>query len=656
MHAPDDAHRAKLVPILLAVLTLAVYWPVRDHEFLNFDDGVFVTENAHVQAGLTWNGIVWAFTKASYSCPLAYVSHMVDVELFGLEAGGHHAMNVLFHLVNTLLLYSLLRAVTGAMWPSAWVAAMFAWHPLHIQSVAWIAERRDVLSTMFWLLAMWGYVRWVKQPDWKRYAAVFSFMLLGLLTKAMLITLPFVLLLFDVWPLNRLSLAGTWAGPEGANSRAVLQRLVVEKLPLFALALAFTVEGIVSAQRGNLLPTSVDLPLARRFGNALVAWCQYLGLTVWPVKLSILYPHPGAPPLWQAALAALALGGATWWVWRERGARPWLVCGWFWYLGTLVPVIGIVQGGQQAIADRYTYVPLIGVFMALAFEAHARLTRSPSAARPLALGVAVTGAVCLAMTAWQLRFWKDSAALFSRAVAVTKDNHVAQHNLADALASRGQFREALPHYDEALRLRPNNPLLLNNAGMAFLQSGDATKALQKFERVVSLRGDMAEAHFNRGLALAAMNRLTNAAAAYREAIRLHPGYAQAHNNLGGTLMLLGQPAAAATNFAAAIRLDPTLVVARLNCAEALTQQGRHSEAAEQLVQFVSLRPDSARGYWELAQVMVKLGRVQDARGAIERAAQVAELSGNAAAGAELRRRGEQLLASPSPTNRPAPRP
>jgi len=644
MNRPDATPQVRLAGFLLAALTLLVYWPLRQHEFINFDDGLFVTENPVVQAGLTWRGIVWAFTEAPYSCPLVYVSHMVDVELFDLEAGGHHSMSALFHLANTLLLFAVLRRFTGALWPSAWVAALFAWHPMHVQSVAWIAERRDVLSTLFGLLALWSYASFADRPGWRRGVPVFVFLLLGLLVKQMLITLPFVLLLLDVWPLGRLKLDPGWM----ARARP----LVLEKLPFFALALAFTAAGLLSAQRGGLLPTDAELPLGARIGNAFVAYWRYLELTVWPEKLAILYPHPGRLPLGQVALAAAALGGVTWWTWRERGTRPWLLVGWLWFVGTLVPVIGIIQGGQQALADRYSYVPHIGFFVMLAWAGAEVVAKWPAFKRPVVIAAAMSAAICLAATSWQLKFWKDSLALFTRAVQVTTDNHVARNNLADALAAKGRHDEALTHYREALRLRPANPVLLNNTGMALLQTGQTTQAMEHFRAVIQRNPADADAHYNLGLALAAQDKLQEAAAAYLEAIRRKPSHAPAHNNLGGVLLMLGRNAEASKHLGEAVRLDPRLVEARLNLAQAFARTGQFAPAADQLMQFLALRPDSVEALWQLAQVFAKLGRGGDARAAIDRATAIAESAGRPEMAAEFRRRGEQLLAQPGTTNAP----
>ena len=643
MNRPDSIPQTRLAGILLAVLTLAVYWPLRHHEFINFDDGLFVTENPVVQAGLTWRGIVWAFTEAPYSCPLVYVSHMLDVELFDLEAGGHHSMSALFHLANTLLLFAVLRRCTGAIWPSAWVAALFAWHPMHVQSVAWIAERRDVLSTLFWLLTMWSYATFAERPGWRRGAPVFIFLLLGLLVKQMLITLPFVLLLLDVWPLGRLKLDSGWL----ARARP----LVIEKLPFFALALEFTAAGIFSAQRGGLLPTDVELPLVARLGNAFVAYWRYLELTIWPVNLAILYPHPGTLPLGQVALATAGLAGVSWWTWHERAARPWLLVGWLLYLGTLVPVIGIVQGGQQALADRYSYVPHIGLFAMLAWTGGEVAGKWPAFKRPVILAAVVTAALCLPVTSWQLKYWKDSTTLFGRAIEVTTDNHVARNNLADALMAQGRPEEALTHYREALRLRPHNPVLLNNTGMALFQTGQAALAMQHFQAVLQRNPSDPDAHYNLGLALASQDKLPEAAAQYRETIRHKPTHAPAHNNLGGVLLMLGQSSDAAKHLAEAVRLNPRMVEARLNLAQAFARDGRLPEAADQLLQFVALRPDSMEGLWHLAQVFAKLGRAQDARAAIDRAITIGESTGRREMAAEFRRRGEQLLAAPATTNR-----
>ncbi len=437
----------------LVLLTLAVYLPVLTHGFIRFDDPVYVTRNPWVKAGLTWDGTAWAFTAnvASNWHPLTLLSHMLDCELFGMEPLGHHLTSLLLHTASAVLLFEALRLMTGSIWRSAAVAALFAVHPTHVESVAWIAERKDVLSGFFWMLTLLAWALYVRQPSRKRYAAVALSLAAGLLSKPMVVTLPFVLLLLDVWPLDR-------------------KIRIKEKLPLFALAAASCVVTVI-AQSGAIGMAS-QFPLRLRLANAVLSYVGYLGKTLFPSRLAVFYPMPAEFPAWKVAGAALLLASLT--ILALRAAR-YVTVGWLWFLGTLVPVIGIVQVGGQAMADRYTYLPTIGLFLIAAWGLPRKVVW---AAAVLALAVG---------TRLQLRHWEDSESLFRHAAAVTERNFIAHLNLAQIHAERGERGPALEHFRTTLEIRPGMWQAQASLGNTLRRWGRPGKALPHLRNAVRLR-------------------------------------------------------------------------------------------------------------------------------------------------------------------------
>lgn len=460
--------------LCLILMSSAVFEGVRTHQFV-FDDLGFISRNSLVKEGLTWDGFTWAFTTKLMGIwhPVTWLSHMVDCLLFGVNPAGHHLMNLFFHLANTLLLFLLLLFCTKAEWPSFIAAALFAIHPLHVESVAWVAERKDVLSAFFWLLAMWAYVGYVRNPGLRRYALVLIGFSLGLMAKPMLVTLPLVLLLWDYWPLRRWAPQGAAAAETGQPvgsfpyPRISLKRLVWEKIPLFILAVLFSLMAVYAQKAGAMVVSLADIPLGARISNALVAYGSYLGKTVFPLHLAVLYPHPGnALPGWKALGSGLGLALLSLMIIRQALRYPYLLVGWLWFLGTLVPVIGLLQVGTQAMADRYTYIPLIGLFIMAAWGMADLMARwrCPKFLLPLVAGImiAVFGTV-----AWfQVRYWRDAVSLFQHTLSVTQNNLLIQGALGEALYFRGEVDQALVHFQEAIRLNP--PLGL--AGVAWVMA------------------------------------------------------------------------------------------------------------------------------------------------------------------------------------------
>jgi len=460
--------RTILFCLILILLSVLVFEEVRTHKFV-FDDLGFISINSMVRNGLTWKGFTWAFTTRYMGIwhPLTWLSHMLDCQFFGLAPGGPHLTNLFFHIANSLLLFLLLQFCTGAGWPSFLVAALFAVHPLHVESVAWVAERKDVLSAFFWLLTMWAYVWHVRTPGWKPYVLMLFCFCLGLMAKPMLVTLPLVLLLWDYWPLQRWSPAGAGAVeeagslPEGRFPRPRISgvRLVWEKVPLLVLAASSSAITFYSQVSESAVVSLAQIPFSARVSNALVAYATYLGKTVWPVHLAVYYPHPGnSIPLWEALGAAFLLAVLSFLFIRRAWTYPYLAVGWLWFLGTLVPVIGLLQVGGQAMADRYTYIPLIGLFIMLGWGLADLLARwrCPRFLMPLAGAVMI---VAYGTCAWvQVSYWLDAVTLFEHTLSVTENNAIAQGVLGGALYFRGETIRAVGHFQEAIRLDPPNGL------------------------------------------------------------------------------------------------------------------------------------------------------------------------------------------------------
>jgi tetratricopeptide (TPR) repeat protein len=495
---------------LLLALVWAVYWSVGGNGFVGYDDPTYVQDNPVVQLGLTSYGVHWALTNlvAANWHPLTVLSHMLDVQLFGLGPGWHHRENVLWHCANALLLLAFLRITTGSRWRSTLVAALFALHPLRVESVAWISERKDVLSTFFWFAALVAYVAYARRPGSLRYLAVAVAFVLGLLAKPMVVTLPAVLLLLDVWPLRRL--------PQGKLSAAALWPLLREKLPLFALSAAASAVTFLSQDASGAVRSARGLPFAARAANAVVSAVAYLGKTLWPTDLAVLYPHPGyrpgGIPAWKVAFATALLLGITALVVREARRRPYLPVGWGWYLVTVLPVIGLVQVGQQGMADRYTYLPLIGpVFAGVWAAAEAAATlRVPRAA------LAAIGSILVLAAAWiaraQVAVWHDTLTLFDHAARVTEDNAIAWKNVGSARFERGETTEALAAFAEAARIDPEDPDLWFDQGMALSALGRHREAASQFERAIQLEPSDADAWFNLGVAWANLRERDRVAA------------------------------------------------------------------------------------------------------------------------------------------------
>ncbi len=578
----DRRHSALVVILFLTIATVALFWQVRNHEFVILDDDKYVTENSHVRDGLTWEGLVWAFTTmhANFWHPLTWISHMLDCELYGLDPGGHHFTNLLIHLATTLLLFLVLERMTGDLWPSAFVAALFALHPLHVESVAWVAERKDVLSTFFCVLTMGSYVRYAERPGINRYLLVLLSFVLGLMAKPMLVTLPFVLLLLDYWPLGRFqfvqpsgnSHAQAQKSVRPDNHRSSFFRLVLEKLPFFALAAVSSIVAFLAQEHGGALRALNLFPIEVRMANAVISYASYIGKMIWPLHLAVFYPHPGMLPLWQVIGAGLFLVSTSVLVIRAAHRSPYLGVGWLWYLGTLVPVIGLVQVGDHAMADRYTYMPLIGLFIMIAWGSCDISKRWRY--RRLLLPVSAGVLLCASMisTGFQLRYWQNSTTLFEHALDVTAANTLAHTNLGVVFAGQGKLDEAVAHYTQALRIKPDHLEARINMGAALAAQGKLDEAVAHYSNALHIKPDFAGAHYNLGNALVAQGKITDAITHFYEALRIKPNDAEVHNNLGIVLAKQGKTEEAITHFCEALRIKPGYTLARKNLEIAQTVQ------------------------------------------------------------------------------------
>jgi tetratricopeptide (TPR) repeat protein len=590
-----------VLSVLLAVAVLALFWRAVGNDFVNYDDDLYVTRNPRVQQGLTSAGVRWAFTTdaAGNWHPLTWLSHQLDWELWGPSPRGHHATSVALHVVNTLLVFWLLDAMTGAPWRSALVAALFGVHPLHVESVAWVAERKDVLSTCLWLLTTLAYVAWTRRRGTGRYLAVVGGLALGLMAKPMLVTLPFTLLLLDWWPLGRL------------RKQTDVRPLVLEKLPLFALVAASSVvTWIVQSAAGVMAP----LPLATRVGHAAITYVEYLGKMVWPLHLSAIYPHPARAPLEavvpSALLLALVTAVAVW----QRRQRPYLLVGWLWYLGTLVPVIGLVQVGASAMADRFTYVPLLGIFVALAW-----LVPAGPEPRLVVAAACVVLALLAAQTWAQVGVWRDSTTLFAHALAVNERNAIAHVNLGVELGARGDPVTATTHLERALELRPDLVTARIALGNTLMRRGMVEEAIGHYRAAVAADPSSARALNNLGYAQLQLGRVDEAIASLEAALRVDPNLATAHNDLGMALARRGDSTGARAEFERAVAADPRYAEANNNLAAMLLSEGRLQDGLTHAERAIAVQPAFAEAHANRIAALIRLGRLADAWAAVRAA-------------------------------------
>ncbi len=589
--------RSMAAAFLLAAVTLAVYLPLTRAGFIYYDDDRYVTGNAVLGEGFTPRGLGWALTTMHQGNwhPLTWLSHMLDVRLFGMRAGGHHLTSVVIHAAGAALLLVVLAGMTGSLPAGALAAGLFALHPLHVESVAWVAERKDVLAGFFWMLALAGYARYVRAPSWRRYPLVLVPFLLGLMAKPMVVTLPFVLLLLDWWPLGRVGTGSTGTGTAGAEpvgrpgvhgaaligstgtgtaGAEPVPLLLLEKLPLFLFAAASAAVTWVAQARFGTVGSLEVLGLPARLANAVVAYAVYVRKTFWPGGLAVFYPHPmGGLPWWAVWGAGLFLLGVTLAAVLTRRRAPYLAVGWFWYLGTLVPVIGLVQVGEQSMADRYTYLPLVGLFLAAAAGLARAAAGGRGRCRFLAPAALAALAVLAVLSRRQAGFWRDSEALFSHALRVTRGNWVAYNNLGMICLGRGRYEEAADRFREAIGANDGYWIAHNNLGLAFVSMGRYEEAAARFREAMEINPDYQRAYGNLGVVRLRQRRLTEAVAHLTDAVRLDPGDADARFNLGMAEEYAGRDAEAARCYREALAINPGDGEARGRLARIMAKTG-----------------------------------------------------------------------------------
>lgn len=596
----DHAFRKALIAcIALAAAILLVYWPVQTFDFVNYDDTYYVTANPQVQQGLTLEGIRWSFGTfmAANWHPLTWISHMIDFEFYRFNAGGHHWNSLQIHLVNTLLLFVVLRFLTGALWSSAAVAGLFGLHPLHVESVAWIAERKDLLSGFFWILAMGLYGRYVKVPNVPRYLLVGAALALGLLSKPMVVTLPFVLLLLDYWPISRWDSARTvfdpWFNRSETFRNRPLLRLAAEKVPLLFLVAGSCVATLLAQKAGNAMVPLEMVPLDVRVGNAVVSYGVYIRKMFWPDDLAMLYTHMGMPALWKIAASGVLLVALTCLAVAQSRARPYLLVGWFWFLGTLVPVIGIVQVGSQALADRYTYLPLIGLFIVIVWGMKSIFDAVPPVRWPMAALTAVCMIALMLLSRAQVQTWENNFTLYEQALRVTEVNPVAHNNLGAAYFAAGSCEKAIPHFQKALAIKRDYADPLINLGVCAVTEGKSRDALDYFRRAIEINPRETRVRMSLGILLMEQGFREEAEREFRQVLAMNPKHEAAHHHLGVVLLEQERLAEAYEHLRTTTQINPRNGEALNNVGVTLLKQGKREDALGFFRRALLLEPGNA---------------------------------------------------------------
>lgn len=599
--------------LLLAVVTLLAFWQIHDCDFINFDDPEYVTENSHVLKGITADGIRWAFMSghASNWHPLTWISHMLDVQFFGLNPHWHHLMNLLFHIANTLLLFFVLHRMTKVLWPSVVVAALFALHPLHVESVAWVSERKDVLSAFFWMLTLNAYVSYVASPNRWRYLIVLLFFGLGLMAKPMLVTLPFVLLLLDYWPLRRFG--RTESALAQKNSEWItIRSLIWEKVPFFVLAFLSSIVTFVVQQKGGMIQSLQSFPFEVRLQNALISYITYMVKTIWPTHLAFLYPYPSHQQLWHVLGAVLVFVSITIFVIRAAKNSPYLTVGWFWYVGTLVPVIGFIQLALQARADRYTYLPHIGLFIMAAWgipELIGKWRYRGQALFALSIGFLVFFFI---VTVNQLKYWKNSFTLYDHTIKITDSNFLAYGNRGYAYASAGDYQQAIADYDRSITINPNIMMVHFNRGYANYKLGNYKQSIMDYEKAIEIVPGSSLSYFHLALTYEKLGNEKEAIKNYDKAIEITPESPLAYFNRGNAYAAFGQTKRAIEDYGKAIGIDPQYVQAYLNQGCSYHDLGNDKQAIMNYNRAIEIDPHNAEIYYNRAISYAKLGNVKQA--------------------------------------------
>ncbi|MGA2171845.1 MAG: tetratricopeptide repeat protein [Sedimentisphaerales bacterium] len=671
---------AKLIFICLtlALASFIAYEPMRHNGFVDYDDNDYVTGNAQVLRGLTKDGVVWSFTETDLTAnwhPLTWLSHMLDIELFGANPFWHHLVSLLFHITNTLLLFWIFNKMSKALWQSFFVAAAFALHPLHIESVAWVAERKDVLSGLFWMLTIAAYITYATNPTIKRYVLVVLSFIMGLMAKPMLVTLPLVLLLLDYWPLERLKLGQQY-------KRGSFWRLIAEKLPLLLLSMISSAITFVVQKHAGAMIRGENYSLMTRISNAFVAYICYIAKLFYPAKLAVLYPHPGSNlPLWQPIAAFAVIVFMTAVVFYLASKKRFLLVGWLWYLGTLVPVIGVVQVGSQAMADRYTYLPSIGIFIMLAWGIDDFLAGWKYKKVLIGLTTSIALIALLIGTRVQLSYWQNTRTLYRHTLEITRNNYVIYNNYGCCLQEHGELDSAVENFNKALQLKPDYVAAMNNLGMALMAQGRIDEAAIQWEKVLAMEPYHPNANANLGRAFAAQGRYEEAVNHFNTALKIKPDLPGAYYMLGDIYYRMGNHELAAENFRQAIRIqpdnvtalnnlgiiygeqgkineaiqkwnealviDPNLIHTHLNLALALAQEGQHRPAIEHYSFALRLDPNQPEVLVELAASYAATGNLDQAIKITEKALNLAISAGNNEMASQIQEQLQSYKNSPS---------
>jgi tetratricopeptide (TPR) repeat protein len=641
-------NQSKTIFLCLALFADALwtFWPALQNGFVDYDDPDYVTQNFHVQQGLSWANLRWAFSdtqQAGFWHPLTWLSHELDCQFFGLNPWGHHLTNILIHALNAVLVFLVFKKMFRALWRSFFLAAIFALHPLRVESVAWIAERKDVLSAFFWLLTMLAYTQFVEQSKIKNqkskifYALALLMFACGLMSKPMIVTLPFVLLLIDFWPLQRFKVQ---------RSGFSVRDLILEKIPFFILAIAASAIAFVTQRASSA--TSIGLPFVARAENAIISYCRYLEKIFWPTDFAFFYPHPGFWPIGIVSAATILLIGISIFAIAYRREHPYLLVGWFWFLGTLVPVIGLVQVGAQAMADRFTYIPSIGIFIILIWgtaELAQRWKIQPAAPATIAIVAMVP---CIFLTRQQICFWKNSETLCEHALAVTKNNYIAHFCLGVTFEKQNRLEDAMNEYRAAIAEKPDYAPAHNNLGFMLGSAGKFDEALTEFNEALQCESDTAKTHFGMGVIYGREGQTQKAIAEFQSATKLEPDWPDAHFNLGIALEHSGQLDEAVVELQTAVNLEPNSAKFRFNLGNALAQMNRQLEAIEQFQKSLELNSSNVECRVDLATALARNGKLDDAiaqfREALKLQPDAAEIHNNLGYALEMRGQTNEAVA------------
>jgi len=623
----DEANKTLKVAIciFLMVATFCIYSQVQDHEFINFDDNKLVTESSLVQAGLTNENIIRVFTTTHHFgwMPITSISYMLDYQLYGLNPTGFLLTNLFFHIANSLLLFLILFRMTGAIWQSAFVAVVFALHPLNVQSVAWVAERKNVLSTFFLLLTIWAYIRYAEKPTTKRYSLVFILFAFGLMSKSMLVTLPFVLLLLDYWPLERFKLGRREREFKIAqkdkyfNGEKNISKLVLEKFPLLILSALCSIMTLILVEKAGGSVAQDPVSILAILTNVMISYFEYLWKMLWPKGLAILYAHPGNTlAVWKGVLCGIALLVITTIAIKLIRKAPYFAVGWFWYLGTLIPVIGFITPGPHLIADRYAYLPLIGIFVIIAWGVPELLKEWPYRKNVLKASAGILILTLMPITWIQVSHWKSSITVFKHAIKVTDKKYptfaAAHNNLGNALSAEGKIEEAISHYKMAIKLKPDYAAAHYNLGNALVAERKNEEAISHYKMAIELKPNYVAAHYNLGIALVAEGKIEEAISHYKMAIKLSPDYAEAYNNLGAVLFAERKNEEAISHYKMAIKINPDSAKAHYNLGIALVAKQKIEEAISHYKMAIKANPDYAKAHNNLGNALQMEGNNSEA--------------------------------------------